>query len=462
MRVLLIAEAANPEWVSVPLIGWSLARAIGNQVSAHLVTQIRNRDAILRAGLVDGRDFTAIDSERFAAPLYRLGNLISGGPGVGWTTKSAVASLSYYYFEWLVWERFGSAIRHREFDLVHRITPLSPTIPSLLAKRCARASTPFVLGPLNGGVRWPREFDLARRKEREWLSYVRSAYKLLPGYRSTLKESSAIIVGSRSTLADIPARFHSKCIFLPENAVDPRRFSSPIPEISSGILRACFVGRLVPYKGPDMLLEAIAPLVRDGRLRLDIIGDGPLMLTLQSFVRDHHLESGVTLHGWIAHESLQAIMRQSRLLLFPSIREFGGGVVLEAMALGIVPVVVDYAGPGELVTDTVGFKIPLGPRNLIIDRLRAAVAHICEAPEQLAAKSVASCTRVRDLFTWDVKARQTVEIYNWVLRRQGNKPEFFRFDGSRSRVVPADTGYCYSPLRFERIQSTWRDHRNLA
>jgi len=166
-RVLLIAEAANPEWVSVPLIGWALSNAIARVCEAHLVTHVRNRNAIVRAGLVEGRDFTAIDSERVAAPIYRLASLIRGGKGVGWTSVTALSALSYYYFEHLVWKQFGNAIRRHEYDIVHRITPLSPTTPSILARRCAATSTAFVLGPLNGGVPWPKQFDAARRRERD-------------------------------------------------------------------------------------------------------------------------------------------------------------------------------------------------------------------------------------------------------------------------------------------------------
>jgi glycosyltransferase involved in cell wall biosynthesis len=423
LRVLLIAEAANPEWVSVPLIGWSLARAIAGQMPAHLVTQVRNRDAIIRAGLIEGRDFTAIDSEKFAAPLWKLGSALRGGKGVGWTTVAAVAAISYYHFEHLIWKEFGPRIQRGDFDVVHRITPLSPTTPSTLAARCARASVPFVLGPLNGGVPWPKEFTSARLKEREWLSYLRDGYKLLPGYRSTLASSTAILAGSRSTFAGINKRFHDKCLYLPENAIDPERFKAVKREASPATVRACFVGRLVPYKGPDMLLEAVAPLVRSGRLKLDIIGDGPLMPKLRSFIDQHELSSNVTLHGWIDHHLMQSKMQSSELLLFPSIREFGGGVVLEAMALGIVPVVVDYAGPGELVNDDVGFKIRLGSRAEIVGSLHRLVAGICDNPQQLASKRAAATAFIRQYFTWEAKARQIIEVYNWSLGKSP-KPEF--------------------------------------
>src|SRR5580700_152675 len=188
---LLIAEACNPEWVSIPLEGWSHARAIQSLTGGHLVTQIRNRDAILRAGLIEGKDFTAIDSEAVAARVYKIASLLRGGKGKGWTTNTALNSLVYPYFERLVWKQFADRIRAGEFNVVHRITPTTPTSPSPLAAKCRRAKIPFVIGPLNGGVPWPAGFDSARRKEREWLSYIRGIYKLLPGSRSTRRNAAA-------------------------------------------------------------------------------------------------------------------------------------------------------------------------------------------------------------------------------------------------------------------------------
>jgi glycosyltransferase involved in cell wall biosynthesis len=422
-RVLLIAEAANPEWVSVPLVGWSLADAIARQMPAHLVTHVRNRNAIQKTGLIEGRDFTVIDSEAVARPLWRIGNLLRGKSGVSWTTSTAIAAFSYYYFEWLVWKRFGKAIQAGEFDVVHRITPLSPTVPSILARKCRRAGVPFVVGPLNGGVPWPKGFDAARRREREWLSYVRSAYKLMPGYSSMLDSAAALIIGSQDTLQQVPTKFRHKCVYLPENAINPERFSLTAMPFAAGTLRACFVGRLVPYKGPDMLLEAVAPLLREGRLHLDIIGDGPLMPTLRDYVQKERLEDTVTLHGWIDHRNLQKVMCESQLLTFPSIREFGGGVVLEAMALGLVPIVVGYAGPGELVIDEVGFKVPIGQRQEIIVNLRKIVESICDKPEQIAELSESAKKYVQAFFTWDAKASQVMQVYDWVSGRQ-EKPVF--------------------------------------
>lgn len=422
-RVLLIAESANPEWVSTPLLGWAHARALGRRFDAHLVTQVRNRPAILRAGMSE-QDFTAIDSERVASTLWRLAHMARGGDDKSWTTLTALESISYRHFERLVWRRFEADIRARRFQLVHRLTPTSPTIASALAGRCARAGVPFVLGPLNGGLAWPAHFGAERRREREWLSYVRGAHRWLPGYRATRRYAAAIIVGSLDTYRQVPARHRSKCVYIPENAVDPARFPSGAERPPPRPLRIAFVGRLVPFKGADILLEAAAELLRRGRVELELIGAGPDLPKLEGIVRRERLEAGVEFAGWIDHTALDARLRRCHVFGFPSVREFGGGAVLEAMSAGLVPIVVDYGGPGELVTDATGFRVPIGRREDLVRAFRNVLERLAQDPSGLSGMAARARHRVERCFTWDAKAAQVGEVYRWVLGERVQRPDF--------------------------------------
>lgn len=426
LRVLLIAEAANPEWTSVPLVGWSHCAALRQLTDAHLVTQVRNRAAIERAGLVEGVDFTSIDTEKIAAPAYNLAVKLSGGKGVGWTTLTAISSLIYPYFEYLVWQKFKDELLSGKYDVVHRVIPLTPTSPSLLAKRCASIGVPFVVGPLNGGVPWPKGFDGSRRAEKEWLSYVRDLYKLLPGYGNTRQHASAIVLASKSTLDEVPQEFFAKKVYLPENGIDPAVFC--MPEVDEKVyqlpLKLAFIGRLVPYKGPDMLIEAITPLLLDGKVTLDVYGDGPLMPTLRQMVSDLGVDDKVKLWGFMDQAQMSEKLKAAHLFTFPSIREFGGAVVLEAMALGVVPVVVNYGGPAELTTSETGYFIDLSDRAGIIRQFRETISSICDHPAELISKSEKGVERVFELFTWEAKARQMVEVYRWVLGQRAVKPNF--------------------------------------
>jgi glycosyltransferase involved in cell wall biosynthesis len=421
--VLIIAEECNPEWTSVPLVGWSHYEAIARVTKAHLITQIRNRDAIVRAGLVEGVDFTAIDSEKVAGPAFRVGHWLSGGAGKGWTTKQVFNRFGRVYFERLMWNTFGPRLKQGEFDVVHQLTPLSPTLPAKMASRCKKVGVPFVWGPINGGLAWPKGFESAIRSEREWLSKVRSLHTLMPGYRSTRKNSSAILIGSTNTFAQMPARYHDKSFYLPENAIDPRRFSRERTHRAAKPIRIVYLGRVVPYKGVDILIDAAEPLLRSGEVTLDIIGEGPLKESLQAQVSNLKLESAVTFLGHVGHDTLQQKLSTYDVLGFPSIREFGGAVVLEAMALGVVPIVPNYGGIGELVTDATGWRIPLGSRDELVSRFRSTLESIVADPSQIEARSTRGIRRAREQFTWDAKAKRVVEVYDWVLKRR-EKPDF--------------------------------------
>lgn len=421
-RVLILAESCNPDESSVSLEGWSLSRALVEHADVHVVTHPRNRNSLLKAGWSVDRDFTIIDPAVVERPVSEIGEKVRSIAKLGWTWTTALTTFWYYYFEHLVWRRFGKAIRAGHFDVIHRLNPVSPPTPSPIAAHCRDAGTPFVWGPINGGIAWPKEFLDAMRREGEWLSYVRDVYKLFPAYLSTRRTASALIVGSTSVW-DQMKPYRDRCVYIPENAIDPARFASVLPRASVGPLRVAFVGRLVPFKGADMLIDAAAPLVRSGRVVVDVIGDGPEMGSLRRRVEEASLQQGVLLPGWVDHRALAERLSGSQVFGFPSVREFGGAVVLEAMALGLVPVVIDYGGPGEHVTNETGFRVPIGPREEIVRRFREVLTQLADSPGQVRSIGEKARQRVYHLFTWDMKARQVLDVYRWVTG-QGPKPDF--------------------------------------
>lgn len=94
-----------------------------------------------------------------------------------------------------------------------------------------------------------------------------------------------------------------------------------------------FVGRLVYYKGIDVLLEALA-LSRQGRLA--IVGVGPLEGTLRSHARALGIENRVEFLGALPDSRLRSLYKRARFLVLPSVApsEAFGMVQLEAMAAG--------------------------------------------------------------------------------------------------------------------------------
>lgn len=109
------------------------------------------------------------------------------------------------------------------------------------------------------------------------------------------------------------------------------------------------VGRLVPQKGFDLLLEAAAR----SRAQPDvwIVGDGAQRGPLEALAQKLGLAERVQFLGRQAPSQVGALMQQSSVVVVPSRTEAFGMVVLEAWAHGIPLVATDRGGPAGIVTD---------------------------------------------------------------------------------------------------------------
>jgi glycosyltransferase involved in cell wall biosynthesis len=186
-------------------------------------------------------------------------------------------------------------------------------------------------------------------------------------------------------------------------------------------LEVSMVQRLVPLKAVDLGLRGAAPLLREGRAHLSILGDGPERERLETLVDELGVRSAVTFCGWVGHSETLAQLRKSDVLLFPSLREFGGGVVFEALAMGAVPVVADYGGPGDIVTDDVGYRIPLTNEHQMAAQIESVLQRLASDRPHLETLRRRGAAYARERLTWDAKAQMISEVLHWAVGT-GPKP----------------------------------------
>jgi len=111
-----------------------------------------------------------------------------------------------------------------------------------------------------------------------------------------------------------------------------------------------FVGRLVPVKQAEVLIEAVAQVPS---ARLDIVGDGPERSRLQARAEKLSVTDQVTFAGALGHDDVMRLLARSDALVLASSHEGLPHVLIEALAMG-TPVVASRAGGmAEVLTDGV-------------------------------------------------------------------------------------------------------------
>jgi glycosyltransferase involved in cell wall biosynthesis len=300
-----------------------------------VVTAWRQRERLLRAGGVDLTVVTAArweeggalvaftpDGDDFAVPARTLGrhpNLFLFDPRP-------------------LWRLLGDG----RWDLIDmHEEPFGLAVAEVLVLRALRArGTPFlVCSAQNLDKRYPPPF---RWFERWSLRSAAGAYTCNAEAGRILRRK-----GLGGELELLPL------------GVDTDRFRPAERPPPVDRLRVGFVGRLIPLKGVDVLLRAVA---LDDRLDLDVYGGGPDEAVLRELAARSGLTDRVTFHGHVDEAALVDVFPTFDVLAVPSVTTDGwveqfGRVVVEGQASG-VPVVASDSGALPDVVGETGLLVP--------------------------------------------------------------------------------------------------------
>lgn len=144
-------------------------------------------------------------------------------------------------------------------------------------------------------------------------------------------------------------------------------------------LKMIMVGRLVPTKGPLLLLQAIERIRNQGiAISLTIVGDGPQRADLETFIQEHRLAELVTLTGALNHDQTLERVAAADLFILASFAEGIPVSLMEAMALGVPCISTYIAGIPELIeNERDGILVPAGS----VDDLAEAILRLAHDPE---------------------------------------------------------------------------------
>jgi glycosyltransferase involved in cell wall biosynthesis len=181
-------------------------------------------------------------------------------------------------------------------------------------------------------------------------------------------------VGFAHSLGVEPAR-----VFLVPHVVDNEFFSTRARRASRSVVReawgipegvtvALFVGKLVPWKRPGDLIDAIAQIPDVWAV---FVGEGELRSQLEDHARRLGVEGRLQMHGFANQQELPSLYAAADVLVLPSQYEPFGLVVNEAFAVGTPAIVTDACGAaGDLVRQGVtGYIYRVGSIEDLASRL---------------------------------------------------------------------------------------------
>ena len=338
MKILISAYACEPNSGSEHEVGWSWIKALSknNKNKITVITRKSNKKKIYLENTLCKKknvNFWFYDLPDFFLKILKKKN-----------KKNTY--LYFYLWQLLIYFKFKSKINKIKFDFIHHVTFVSLRIPSFLFL----CNSIFFFGPVCGGEVIKncliKDFSL-KAKIIEYLRLISNFYiKYSPIMNLLFLKSKKIILTHEVNLSLVPKVFHKKVVIVPSIFNDKIFFKNKIKKNYN----IYFAGRLLEWKGAHYLIKIFKKLYKaNNKIKLEIFGDGPLKAKIIDQVKNEVFKNNIKLHGLLPQSKFLKKIKKSDLLIFPTLRDSGGYVILDALKNNINVLTTNAPGPMSII-----------------------------------------------------------------------------------------------------------------
>ena len=315
-------------------------------------------------------------------------------------------------------------VRDLRIDVVHQPLGVSPVTPSPLA----RLGAPVVMGPLIGGMELPPAF---RGRDSALAALVKKARPAVAQVMNLVvrgrRSADVLLVADERTRALLPGperhRAITATIIGVELASWPARAGrSGHDSQPAGPTRFLFIGRLIDWKGVDLVLEAFARVGQQIPAQLEIAGDGPERPRLEAQARGLGCADHVTFAGWLEPVDCARRLQACDVFVSAALLECGGIAVLEAMASGRPVIATAWGGHLDTVADRAGVLVDVSSRATLVGGLADQMLRLAGDPELRSRLGAAGRRLVEERYDWDMLTGQRLSVYAGLLARGQGSP----------------------------------------
>jgi glycosyltransferase involved in cell wall biosynthesis len=307
-------------------------------------------------------------------------------------------------------EALAAMTKDDKHVIIHQTEPNSP-----VATRWTSARFKNVFGPINGNIYYPRafrKFETTGTRIRRLLHFpLQTVNRLF--WRGISNADMVLAAGGDRTVRSLRAagvplgRIYETLDCGIPNSLSEVAYSPSRASIG----RFIHFGRLVFHKGTYLAIEAVAKSHRS--VTLDIVGRGPELDRCKGLAKDLGVEDRVRFLDWYENrDDLIASFQSYCGIILPSIEDANGIVVQEAMAVGLVPVCLDWGGPQLLIDDGIsGYLVSPDKLDEIPTRMARCLNLLAE-DLNLATKMSANAKARASGWKWPQLASDWVRCYS--------------------------------------------------